>query len=80
MVAPQPPRRQGALTRIIAAMLLVAPFVALLWVPWYARTEPALAGVPFFYWYQFAWIPLSVASMSLAYLLLHRSGARRQQH
>ena len=25
-------------------------------VPIYAGAEPALAGVLFFYWYQFAWI------------------------
>ncbi len=37
-------------------LLLIVPFVALLWVPSYNRSEPAIAGVPFFYWYQMLWI------------------------
>jgi formate/nitrite transporter FocA (FNT family) len=27
-------------------------FVAVLWPPFYNKVEPALAGMPFFYWYQ----------------------------
>lgn len=37
-------------------LLLVLPFAALLWVPFYNSIEPALWGIPFFYWYQFAWV------------------------
>ena len=40
-------------------LLLLLPLV-LLWVPHYNRIEPALAGVPFFYWYQIAWIFITV--------------------
>jgi hypothetical protein len=40
-------------------LLLLLPYVCLLWVPFYARSRPALWGFPFFYWYQFLWIPLS---------------------
>lgn len=36
-------------------LLLLVPFVALLWVPFYDRAEPALFGIPFFFWYQMAW-------------------------
>jgi len=39
-------------------LLLLLP-LALLWVPSYNRIEPALYGIPFFYWYQMAWIPLT---------------------
>lgn len=38
---------------------LVIPFVALLWVPFYAGAKPYLGGIPFFYWYQFAWVILA---------------------
>jgi hypothetical protein len=55
--------------RVIAATCLIAPFVALLWVPTYAATEPRLAGAPFFYWYQLAWIPASTLLMAIAYRL-----------
>ena len=33
-------------------LLLIVPFIALLWVPFYNRIEPQLFGIPFFYWYQ----------------------------
>lgn len=39
--------------------LLILPFVALLWVPFYNRLEPSLFGIPFFYWYQFVWVILT---------------------
>jgi hypothetical protein len=32
-------------------ILLLLPFVGLLWVPFYNFLEPALFGFPFFYWY-----------------------------
>jgi hypothetical protein len=41
-------------------------------VPFYAGDGPSLAGVPFFYWYQMLWVPLSVLLMFIAYLLLRR--------
>jgi uncharacterized protein DUF3311 len=40
-------------------ILLLLPFVGLLWVPFYNFLEPALFGFPFFYWYQLAWVPIS---------------------
>lgn len=40
-------------------LLLLLPFVALLWVPFYNSIEPALWGIPFFYWYQFLWVFLT---------------------
>jgi len=41
------------------SLLLLIPFVALLWVPFYNRLDPTLFGVPFFYWYQFVWVILT---------------------
>ncbi len=49
-------------------LLLLVPFVALLWVPFYNSWEPSLFGFPFFYWYQFLWVPLT----SLLIYLAHR--------
>ncbi len=37
-------------------LLLLPPYVGLLWVPFYAKATPKLFGFPFFYWYQFAWV------------------------
>ena len=49
-------------------VLLVLPFVALLWVPLYAKKGPELFGFPFFYWYQFAWVIVAAALTVLVYL------------
>lgn len=52
-------------------VLLLVPFVALLWVPFYNSIEPALWGIPFFYWYQFLWVFLTSA---LIILVHHKAG------
>jgi Protein of unknown function (DUF3311) len=50
------------------ALLLLVPFVALLWVPFYNSYEPTLLGFPFFYWYQFLWIPITSILIFIVYL------------
>jgi hypothetical protein len=54
-------------------LLLLIPYVAMLWVPSYNRVEPSLAGIPFFYWYQMAWILLGVAVMLPVYFYDERN-------
>jgi hypothetical protein len=44
-------------------LLLLLPYIAMMWVPFYNRIEPEIAGVPFFYWYQLVWIVLGAAVM-----------------
>jgi len=39
-------------------LLFVIQFVAALWPPFYNRTDPSFAGIPFFYWYQLLWVIL----------------------
>ena len=48
-------------------ILLLVPYVAMLWVPSYNRTTPAIAGIPFFYWYQLLWILLGSLLLFLAW-------------
>lgn len=58
-------------------LLLLIPFFALLWVPSYNHIEPSLAGIPFFYWYQLAWVLLGAAIVLAVYLIEMRlRGAR----
>lgn len=40
-------------------LLFLLQFAAVLWPPFYNRVEPTLIGVPFFYWYQLAWVFIS---------------------
>jgi membrane protein implicated in regulation of membrane protease activity len=58
---------------ITVAILVLAPFVALLWVSSYAKVEPRLWGFPFFYWYQFLWVFIASGSTSLAYVLIRNA-------
>jgi uncharacterized membrane protein len=48
-------------------LLLLVPFVAILWVPSYNTVSPMLFGVPFFYWYQLLWIPLAAVLIGIVY-------------
>jgi hypothetical protein len=47
--------------------LLLVPLVGLLIPPIYNRADPEFIGLPFFYWYQLAWVPISVALTALVY-------------
>ena len=52
-----------------ARALLLVPFIAMLWVASYDRIEPTVAGVPFFYWYQLAWVVLSAVIIAVVYVV-----------
>jgi hypothetical protein len=50
-----------------ARVLLIIPFVALLFPTLYAHAEPRFAGIPFFIWYQFLWVILGVGITGVVY-------------
>lgn len=52
--------------------LLALPLLGLLYPPLYATREPELAGIPFFYWYQFAWVIVSALLTLVVYLATRR--------
>lgn len=47
--------------------LLVLPAAALLFPGIYSRTTPKAFGIPFFYVYQFAWVPLTAILTGIVY-------------
>jgi hypothetical protein len=49
-------------------LLLALPYFALLVPGFYARQSPALYGIPFFYWYQFAWVAITALLAGIVYL------------
>lgn len=55
-------------------LLLLLPFAADLWPPFYNRIDPELLGIPFFYWWQTVWIVLAALCILPAYLLESRRG------
>ncbi len=78
--AQAPPGRLPLVTpaRVVSALCLLAPFVGTLWVSSYSKTGPKLGGVPFFYWYQLLWVPISAALTITAYLLMRREARQHK--
>ena len=48
-------------------LLLIVPLLMLI-TPWFNFDQPRLFGMPFFYWYQFAFVPLGVLCVALVYI------------
>ncbi|WP_308290568.1 DUF3311 domain-containing protein [Streptomyces marispadix] len=78
--ATQSPSHSPVVTplRVAVGVCLFLPFVALMWVSSYSRTEPTLGGLPFFYWYQMLWVLVSAVMTVVAYKLVQRDEARRR--
>ncbi|HEU0027228.1 MAG TPA: DUF3311 domain-containing protein [Ktedonobacterales bacterium] len=51
-------------------VLLIIPFIATLWIPFYGGTEPSLAGIPYFYWYQFLWVIITAIITAIVYFIV----------
>jgi hypothetical protein len=78
---PSPPARGRPILsplRVIAAVCLIAPFVAMLWIPSYNKTSPKLLGFPFFYWYQLLWVIITAVLMIVAFTAANRDRAQRR--
>jgi hypothetical protein len=79
---PIPVERREPTTRTAARSrwhwLLAVPAVAPLLTPLYDRTEPRLAGIPFFYWCQLAFVGLVVGVVTLVYQATEGAAARRR--
>ena len=60
------PARKGRFR--LVHLLLGLPYLAVLWPPFYNRIDPAIAGIPFFYWYQMFWIVVGAAVLLPVYL------------
>jgi len=64
--------------RVIAAICVVAPFVAVLYVPTYDKDKPEVAGFPFFFWWQLLWVAITAGLMGLAYFVVRREELARK--
>lgn len=78
---PTPGGRSGPHSRALPSssrllsLCLLTPCVAVLCVPLYAGASPSLLGVPFFYWYQLAWVLISPVLLVVAYTGANRPWA-----
>jgi len=64
--------------RVIAAICVVAPFIAVLYVTIYDRQKPEVAGFPFFFWWQLLWVAITAGLMGLAYYVVRREELARK--
>jgi hypothetical protein len=53
--------------RTVGSLLLLIPYVALMWLPFYNDARPSFMGFPFFYWYQLLWVPLTSLILYVVY-------------
>ena len=63
---------------IISWILLAIAIVVPLFVPAYSIDKPRLAGMPFFYWYQMLWVPVTAVMIGIAYRLVSKEDRRRR--
>ena len=63
-------------TRSPVAWLLLVPVVLVIWPPLFNKITPELFGIPFFYWYQLAVIPIGVVCTTIVYRATTRRGGR----
>lgn len=64
--------------RVLAAVCVLVPIIAVLWVPWFNRLTPELLGFPFFYWYQLVCVVVTAALMIVAFHAVRRDEAARR--
>jgi Protein of unknown function (DUF3311) len=62
MPSAPPPRRWNPWN-----LLLLVPLLMLI-TSWFNFDQPRLFGMPFFYWYQFAFVPVGVVCVGVVYL------------
>ena len=53
-------------------LLLLLPLIGTLVPEFYNQASPSIGGMPFFYWYQLTWIPVSVAVTWVVYSATRR--------
>jgi hypothetical protein len=67
--SPAPTRRPSNGLWVLIVVILLPAVVLPLWVPLYDKTDPTLFGFPFFFWFQFALIPVAAVLTTAAYQL-----------
>jgi uncharacterized protein DUF3311 len=58
-------------------LLFIIQFVAVLWPPFYNKAEPAIAGMPFFYWYQLLWVIIGAILTAIVYFVTEAQASGR---
>ena len=48
-------------------LLLIIPFIVMLWPPFYNYADPKLFDIPFFYWFQLLWVIITAILTAIVY-------------
>jgi ABC-type transport system involved in cytochrome c biogenesis permease component len=64
---------------VAVGVLLLIPIVLPLLVGTYAKETPKLAGVPFYFWWQFALIIVSAVCTVIAFVVVMRVERQRRE-
>ncbi|MGC9071450.1 MAG: DUF3311 domain-containing protein [Acidilobus sp.] len=67
---------RGSRGRLIEVLALLVPLVMIIPVPLYNRVAPELLGIPFFYWYQLAWLVVLSLSIGTAAIVSECGGRK----
>jgi len=68
--------RKSPATWTAVTILLAIAVLGTLWIPLYARSAPKFGPIPFFYWFQLIWVPLTALLCWICYLLLRTRPGR----
>jgi hypothetical protein len=63
---------------VVVGVLLLIGIAVPLMVPIYAKAEPSLFGLPFFYWYQMLWVFIDAALLWICFAIVRREDRRRR--
>src|SRR5690348_13408097 len=67
VMASHPIKKKKAFSPLL--LLLIVPFIALCWPPFYNFHNPEIIGIPFFYWFQMLWIIITAVITAVLYFL-----------
>jgi len=51
-------------------LLFLIALAGVVWPPFYNKIEPAFIGMPFFYWYQLAWVIVTAILIAIVYFAI----------
>lgn len=57
-------------------ILLLIPFIVMLYPPFYNDLQPTFIGIPFFYWFQLLWVIITAIIMAIVYFAGNRANNR----
>ena len=63
------PTRSRRSNRSWLLILLILPFIVLLYPPFYNFRQPEFIGMPFFYWFQLLWVLITAIITAVVYFL-----------